>query len=195
MHDVQDSRRNPLEIAHPRRLFLSVAIGILILDQVSKALVRASLVPGESVKLIPGLLNLTFVNNVGAAFGLFPGRQPVFMATSLLVLFVIAAYWRRVHPREWPVVLALGLVCAGAVGNLVDRAMLGRVTDFFEFGFVQFPVFNVADMAILTGVGILALWILFGPQPAPEVESDVVPIIETSDADTSADSETPRVSR
>jgi len=169
---VQDSRRNPLEIAHPGRLFLAVAIGTLVLDQVSKAVVRASLVPGESITLVRGVLNLTFVNNVGAAFGLFPGRQPVFMATSLLVLFVIAAYWRRAHPREWPLVLALGLVCAGALGNLIDRAMLGKVTDFFEFGFVQFPVFNVADMAILTGVGILALWILFGPQPEVEAPAE-----------------------
>lgn len=182
MHDVQDSRRSPLAISHPGRLFLAVAIGTLVLDQVSKALVRASLVPGESRMLIPGVLNLTFVNNVGAAFGLFPGRQPVFMSTSLLVLFVIAAYWRRAHPREWPVVVALGLVCAGALGNLIDRAVLGRVTDFFEFGFVQFPVFNVADMAILTGVAILALWILFGPQPEDEIEREATPAADTPEA-------------
>jgi len=178
VHDVQNSRRNPLEIAHPGRLFSAVAIGVLIIDQVSKAVVRANLIPGESITLVPGVLNLTFVNNVGAAFGLFPGRQPVFMATSLLVLFVIAAYWRRAHPREWPVVLALGLVCAGALGNLIDRAVLGRVTDFFEFGFVQFPVFNVADMAILAGVGILALWILFGPQPETDAGVDSEPSTE-----------------
>ncbi len=192
---MQDSRRNPLELAHPGRLFLVVAIGTLVLDQASKALVRASLVPGESVKLIPGFLNLTFVNNVGAAFGLFPGRQPVFMATSLLVLFVIAAYWRRAHPREWPAVLALGLVCAGAVGNLIDRAVLGRVTDFFEFGFVQFPVFNVADMAILTGVGILAFWILFGPQPGTEAESMMLPVTDPPDAAPYEDSDAAEVSR
>jgi len=138
------------------------------------------------VALLRGVLNLTFVNNVGAAFGLFPGRQPVFMATSALVLFVIAAYWRRAHPKEWPVVIALGLVCAGALGNLIDRAVLGRVTDFLEFGFVQFPVFNVADMAILAGVGVLALWILFGPQPDEEgvptaVESLDGPAAEPTD--------------
>lgn len=126
--------------------------------------------------VVPGVLNLTFVHNVGAAFGLFPGRQPVFIATSFVVLFVIAAYWRRARPREWPVVVALGLVCAGALGNLIDRALSGRVTDFFEFGFVQFPVFNVADMAIVFGVGILALWILFGPQPeTPATPAEIPP--------------------
>lgn len=196
---MQNSRRNPLEIAHPGRLFTAVAVGVLIIDQVSKAVVRASLIPGESMTLVPGVLNLTFVNNVGAAFGLFPGRQPVFMATSLLVLFVIAAYWRRAHPREWPVVLALGLVCAGALGNLIDRAALGRVTDFFEFGFVQFPVFNVADMAILTGVGILALWILFGPQPENDADADSDPFAEQSatsaDAVAQQEPDSPEASR
>jgi len=167
---VQASRRIPLEIAHPGRLLAAVALGTLILDQVSKAVVRANLIPGESVMVVSHLLNITYVRNVGAAFGLFPGRQPVFMATSLAVLFVIAAFWRRARPTEWPVVVALGLVTAGAIGNLIDRAVLGRVTDFFEFGFIQFPVFNVADMAIVFGVGILALWILFGPQPEEPAE-------------------------
>jgi lipoprotein signal peptidase len=93
------------------------------------------------------------------------------------------------------VVLALGLVCAGAVGNLIDRAMLGRVTDFFEFGFVQFPVFNVADMAILTGVSILAFWILFGPQPDAEAESVTVPVPDSHDAGLHEDSDAPEASR
>ena len=115
------------------------------------------------VVLIPSVLRLTFVQNTGAAFGLFPGRQPVFMATSLFVLFVIAAYWRRVRPRQWPVVVALALVTAGATGNLIDRAFIGQVTDFFEFTFVDFPVFNIADMCIILGVGILMVWVLFGP--------------------------------
>ena len=170
---MQASRRNSLEIRHPGAVFTVIAVGVLVLDQATKAFVRASMVPGESITVVQGLLNLTFVNNIGAAFGLFPGRQPVFIATSLVVLFVVAAYWRRARPTEWPVVVALALVCAGAVGNLIDRVLVGRVTDFFEFGFVEFPVFNVADMAIIFGVGLLALWILFGPQPEPPTDAPV----------------------
>jgi signal peptidase II len=100
---------------------------------------------------------------MGAAFGLFPGRQPVFIVTSIVVLIVIAVYWLRARPTEWPVVVALAMVTAGALGNLIDRAIIGQVTDFFEFGFIDFPVFNVADIAIVGGVGVLAAWILFGP--------------------------------
>jgi signal peptidase II len=141
-----------------------------VIDQVTKALARTHLVSGQPVLVLAHVLNLTYVHNEGAAFGLFPGRQPVFIATSCFVLFVIAAYWRRAHPREWPVVIALAMVCAGALGNLIDRVVLGRVTDFFEFAFVEFPVFNVADMAIIGGVVVLALWILFPSEEAPAAE-------------------------
>jgi len=141
---------------------------VLGIDQFVKIGVRIVFHEGESVPVIPGVFNLTYVRNIGAAFGLFPGRQPVFIATSLAVLFVVAAYWRRARPAEWPVVVALGLVSAGALGNLIDRAFLGQVTDFFDFTLIDFPVFNVADSAIVVGVGVLAMWILFGPQDDDE---------------------------
>jgi signal peptidase II len=168
---VQGSRRVPLDLAHPGRVFIATALIALAVDQISKAMVRAAMVEQQSVRFIPHVLHLTYVRNEGAAFGLFPGRQPVFIVTSALVLFVIAAFWRRTHPVQWPVVLALGLVTAGAVGNLIDRVALGWVTDFFEFGFIEFPVFNIADSAIVIGVGILMFWILFGPEEPEEAEA------------------------
>ena len=142
------------------------------MDQIVKAVVRVVFREGQSVPIIPGVFQLTYVHNAGAAFGLFPGRQPFFIATSLAVLFVIAAYLRRARPTEWPVVVALGLVSAGAIGNLIDRALIGQVTDFFDFTLIDFPVFNVADSAIVVGVGILAVWILFGPQEDAEETAD-----------------------
>jgi signal peptidase II len=122
--------------------------------------------PGDSIEgFIPYVINLTMVRNSGAAFGLFPGQRPVFVLTSLMVLFVIAAYWRRARPKQWPVVIAFAAIAGGSIGNLIDRALIGYVTDFFEFAFVRFPVFNIADMGIVCGVGVLMIWILFGPQP------------------------------
>jgi signal peptidase II len=162
---VQGRRRVPIDLAHPGRVFLGTALGILFVDQITKAIVRAWMPERVTYGLIPHVIRLTSVRNSGAAFGLFPGRQPVFVATSLLVLFVIAAYWRRAHPRQWPVVIALAMVAAGALGNLIDRAVVGLVTDFLEFTFVSFPVFNVADIGIVCGVGLLMVWILFGPEP------------------------------
>jgi signal peptidase II len=139
------------------------------------------MVEQQSARLIPHVLNLTYVRNEGAAFGLFPGRQPIFIVTSCLVLFVIAAFWRRSRPVQWPVVVALGLVTAGAVGNLIDRLVLGYVTDYFEFGFVEFPVFNVADSCIVIGVAILMFWILFGPEESSDAEA--IPVVPPADGD------------
>lgn len=189
MHHVQSSRRDPLDIAHPGRLFLITSVGVLVLDQVTKAVVRASMpVDASRPGFIPYLIDLTSVRNDGAAFGIFPGQRPVFLITHMLVLFAIAAFWRRARPRQWPVVAALAAVAGGAVGNLIDRAFVGYVTDFLEFAFMRFPVFNVADIALVCGVGVLMVWILFG--------SDVVSTPETpaatdgedpaSDADTAA---------
>ena len=196
---MQGSRRDSLDLAHPGRVLIATALIALAVDQIAKAMVRAAMVEQQSVRLIPRVLHLTYVRNEGAAFGLFPGRQPVFIITSFLVLFVIAAFWRRTRPVQWPVVIALGLVTAGAVGNLIDRSVLGYVTDFFEFGFVEFPVFNVADSCIVVGVAILMLWILFGPEDASDaesaqshshrVETDVQPIetdVPASEADRDA---------
>lgn len=195
---MQGSRRVPLGLAHPGQVFLATSISILVVDQITKAIVRAKLPTGASLGFIPGLIKLTSVRNSGAAFGLFPGRQPVFVLTSLLVLFAIAAFWRRAKPVQWPVVIALAMVTAGALGNLIDRAIIGRVTDFLEFAFVDFPVFNVADIGIVGGVGVLMVWILFGPDAvAPSDEPDDDEEIEDSEPQASAhdsDEGAPRVS-
>ena len=167
---MQGSRRNPLDLAHPGRVFAIISILVLVVDQITKALVRSHFVQGEALVVVPHVLHLTYVHNEGAAFGLFPGGQPFFIATSLLVLAAIVGYWVKTRPREWPVVVALAMVTAGALGNLVDRAVIGQVTDFLEFAFIDFPVFNVADMGIVGGVGVLAAWIMFAPVAEPPAE-------------------------
>lgn len=164
-------------------MFWCVALATLALDQLTKALVRAAIPLGELRTLLPGLVDLTHVRNMGAAFGLFPGRQPIFVATSLVVLLVIGAYWRRDRPVAWPVVIGIALVAGGAFGNLIDRIVLTRVTDFLAFTFIDFPVFNVADMGILAGTGTLIIWLLFGPEPdrAPAPPGDDHPFSTPTD--------------
>jgi signal peptidase II len=159
-----------LDLRRPGRVFVATALIVLMVDQLAKAVVRATLTPQQPIPLVPHVFELIYVRNLGAAFGLFPGGRPVFITTSLLVLFVIAAYWRHARPKQWPIVVALALVSAGALGNLIDRAAFGQVTDFFNFTFVDFPVFNVADSAIVVGAGVLMAWILFGPEPESETE-------------------------
>jgi signal peptidase II len=131
---------------------------------VTKVVVRATLTPGSSIVLLrtpsgAPLFELSYVRNTGAAFGMLPGLRWVFVAISVAVLAGVAWVWFRYKPTFWPVVVALGLVIGGDIGNLVERAAGGRVTDFLYVHY--WPVFNLADSAIVVGEIILVAWLLF----------------------------------
>jgi signal peptidase II len=138
-------------------VFVSTALFILALDQVSKAAVRAWLAPGERWpgpdNLLSHVFTFTHVNNTGIAFGMFRGNSNLLLLVSLCVVIGLLAY-RRQTPQDalWPHV-ALGLVVAGAIGNAIDRLHQGHVTDFLDFQ--VWPVFNVADTCIFLGVVLL----------------------------------------
>lgn len=150
-------------LRRPATVFAGVFSAVLVLDQLTKQLVRTFMVPpGTSVHVLGPLLRLVHVRNAGASFGMLPGHAPVFMTVTVLVLAGVAVYWLRVRPRRGLLVVALASVAAGAVGNLIDRAVSGLVTDFIQLPF-DFPVFNIADTAIVTGVAMLVWWVLFGP--------------------------------
>lgn len=151
----------------------TAAIGTVVVgvDQTAKALVRAKMAPpGTSIPVIGDVLRLTYVRNLGASFGMLPGYRPVFIAVSLFVLVAIVAFVVRRRPERPWVVVALGLVGGGALGNLIDRVTFGWVTDFIRIPF-DFPVFNVADSAVVVGVAMLVWWLLFGPAPEQPVPS------------------------
>jgi len=136
-----------------------VAAIVLVVDQLSKALVLTFLAPGAphaEVVIVPGLLRLYYVENTGAAFGLFQGKNPLlaFLAFGVVVALVV---WFRELVRFWLGSLALGLQLGGAVGNLIDRFRHGFVVDFIDFSF--WPTFNVADSAITIGV-LMLLYVL-----------------------------------
>ena len=159
-----------------RGAMLTAAIGVAIVgvDQVTKALVRADLAPlGRSVPVVGDVLQLTFVRNLGASFGMMSGYRPLFIAVSFCVLVAIGAFVVRRRPERPWVVVALGLVAGGASGNLIDRIVFGWVTDFIRIPF-DFPVFNVADSAVVVGVAMLIWWLIFGPASAEPVPSAVL---------------------
>ncbi len=146
----------------PYAVFATVLTLALIVDQVTKAAVRAWMGPvGTSISLVGNLLRFTYVRNPGAAFGMLPEHRGVFIVVSILVVLGIALYVFKMRPTRSVVVVALGLVAGGALGNLVDRLAFGKVTDFIEVRHV--PVFNGADSAISIGVTMLVLWLLFSP--------------------------------
>ena len=177
MYHVQGSRGIAVEARRPGVLFLGTLAVVVVLDQVVKVIIRDALHPSQSIPVIEGFFHLTHVRNAGAAFGLMPGQRPLFILTSLLVLAGIALYWWRARPKSLVLALSLALVSGGAIGNLIDRVLAGRVTDLFDFRIL--PVFNIADMAIIGGAVGLFAWALLAPievhehLDAEEEEADV----------------------
>jgi signal peptidase II len=150
-----------------RRVELWIIGVVVLLDQVTKELVRRMVPLHESVTVIPGLLDFTHVRNTGAAFGIFSAAEFSYKATVVLIvalaaLLLLAYYAARLPLHERTARLGLALVLGGAVGNLIDRAAFGYVTDFVDVywrGF-HFWAFNVADSAITIGAVILILDLL-----------------------------------
>lgn len=139
--------------------FGGVAALAVVLDQVSKAWARTALAGGPA-PLVPGVLDLSLVMNTGAAFSIGSGSTWVFVILAL-VICAGAAVW-VVRERQMPtsVAAALGAVAGGGVGNLIDRVVARQVTDFLATNFIDFPVFNVADIFVTCGV-VIALVLLW----------------------------------
>ncbi|MBS3957593.1 MAG: signal peptidase II [Clostridiales bacterium] len=158
---MQIRRGIALEARRPVALFGAVAAAVLAIDQLTKYVIRAILDPAQSIPLIEGVFHLTYIRNTGAAFGLMPGQRSLFITTTVLVLAAIGVYCWRARPSGLVLVSSLALVTGGAIGNLIDRVVAGRVTDFFDFR--NFPVFNIADTALVTGAAGLFVWALLAP--------------------------------
>lgn len=138
---------------------LVLFIVILVIDQIVKSIVRVAMTPGESIPVIDGFFHLTYVLNPGAAFGMLENQRLFFILAGLAIIGVFIYYYPRL--RQQCSYLHYGCVAllAGAVGNLIDRVRNGLVVDFFDFRI--WPVFNIADIAIVLGVGSMIYAILY----------------------------------
>lgn len=137
-----------------------VAGVIIALDQWTKWLVRENIEFGgqwlpESLAWLSPYARIVHWYNSGAAFGMFQNGNLVFTVLAFIVIGAIIYYYPHVEAEDWTLKVALGLQLAGAAGNLIDRLMMGKVTDFISVG--AFPVFNVADASITIGVFVLLL--------------------------------------
>ena len=134
-------------------LFAIIAIIVIIIDQYTKYYVQSHMTLGESIPVIENIFHWTYILNDGAAFGMFAGARYIFIAIAFAV--ILGIYFFREDIKELGPWATYGtcLFAGGAVGNLIDRAKTGVVVDFFDFR--VWPVFNVADIAICVGVGML----------------------------------------
>ncbi len=175
-------------------LLAALILVVFITDQMTKAWVRASLIEGAS-RPREGFLRITHVSNTGSAFGLFPNQTLFLLIASLVGIAVLLIFFRRQAGRGFMVRASLGLQLGGAAGNLVDRITLGKVTDFIDVG--AWPVFNLADASIVTGIVILAWLLLRSPKATPvaedaeEAEVEPEPVAEPMQPQAPAEPETP----
>lgn len=140
---------------------LALAVLILILDQGTKIWAAHSLV-GRPLALIPGVLELTYLENRGAVWGLMQGWRIVFLVATFLFLGVLTWFYVKKH-KEMSVLtrVILALLFSGAVGNLIDRVVFGYVRDMIYLRLINFPVFNVADSAICIAAALLIIETFF----------------------------------
>lgn len=146
---------------------LWIAAAIVVMDQATKALVKARLPLHDSVTVIPGFFDLTHVRNTGAAFGVlnsmqFAYKPAVMVVVALVALAAVASYALSLPQTQRIARYGLALILGGAAGNLIDRATLGYVVDFVDVYWrgVHFWAFNVADSAITVGVVLMLLDVL-----------------------------------
>jgi signal peptidase II len=148
-------------------LLLTIAGLVILLDQLTKAWIVATMRFHEIYPVVDGFFNIVHARNPGAAFGFLAGAPPVFrsiffIAVTAAAILLILHYLRKARVEELSLVLSLALIIAGAVGNLIDRIRFGEVVDFLDVyvGNTHWPAFNVADSAITTGAILLAMILL-----------------------------------
>lgn len=144
-----------------------VIFGVVVLDQFTKFLVRLYMEVGDSFTLIPGVMNITYVENDGAAFGMLDNARWLFMIVSAVAIVAIVVFLRKHGSRHTLLTLSLSFIAGGGIGNMIDRTFVTDVngthvvTDFFETVFMDFAVFNVADSFITVGAILLGIYIIF----------------------------------
>jgi len=148
-------------VSHSRSLFWTILISGIALDRAVKWAELAGMELGQRIELIPHVLNLTYVRNRGVGFGLFEGVIWLPILVTILVCIASAIALYRIRPLPLLLASGLGLLCAGAIGNLIDRLFFGYVIDIFELAFVRYPVFNVADAMVNIGCVMVVYWLIF----------------------------------
>jgi signal peptidase II len=158
--------QTPVQTATPRRRRIEIwlPLAIVLIDQLTKAIVRTMLPLYGSVSVVPGLLDFTHVRNTGAAFGFlnaadFPFKTTVIAAIATAALIAVGLYSASLAAHQRVARVGLALIVGGAAGNLLDRVLTGSVVDFVDVYWrsYHFWAFNVADSAITVGVAIMIL--------------------------------------
>ena len=141
-----------------------IALAVVVIDLALKYAVSSGMTAGQSFEVIPGVLNVTYVQNTGAAFGILGEQRWIFIVVSAIMIVLLTLFLARAKGYHKLVYISAALILGGGVGNMVDRLSLGYVIDYIDF--CAFPslwrwVFNAADTAVCVGAGLLIVYLLF----------------------------------
>nr|WP_205762646.1 signal peptidase II [Aneurinibacillus aneurinilyticus] len=134
-----------------------LALLVFFADRIAKWLVVTYMEFGQSIPLWEGVFHLTSHRNRGAAFGILENQRGFFIVITIAIIVGIIWYLRKAHKESKLVSLALALILGGAIGNFYDRVLTGEVVDFLDFTLINFPIFNIADSAIVIGVSLFVI--------------------------------------
>ncbi|MDP6451976.1 MAG: signal peptidase II [SAR202 cluster bacterium] len=161
-----------------RDWLLAVAVAIVLAsDQITKAIVRANLSIGESWPA-EGLFRFTHGTNTGSAFGLFQDQTFILTIASVAAIGFIIYFYRSQTEGKLITRITIGLLLGGAIGNLIDRLVAGRVTDFIDVG--AWPIFNIADSSIVVGMTLMIATLILTPEESPD--PDPLPVTGEQDS-------------
>lgn len=136
---------------------------LLVMDQLTKIWAVNNLMGKSASTLIPGILGLRYTENTGAAFSILREKQLLLILLTSVIIVGLMGYMVKAMRTDTHIVVKISymLLISGAIGNLIDRVRLNYVIDFLEFKFIQFPIFNVADVCVVVGVSLLAIATVF----------------------------------
>lgn len=140
--------------------YFLIVVGVVALDQLVKRIIVANLSLAQSIPVIQDIFHITYIRNTGAAFSLMDGMQWFLVLFPVLLVVAAVAFLIIKRKSAHPLLLAsVAMIAGGGVGNLIDRIAYGYVVDFFDFRI--FPIFNVADIFVCVGCGLMILYVLF----------------------------------
>lgn len=141
---------------------LLLVLAVVAVDQLSKYYVQSKMSLGMSLPVVDNIFHITYILNPGAAFGILEHQTMFFIAIAVFMLAAVVYFYPRIPESSRALRFGTGLMVGGAVGNVIDRVKTGYVIDFFDFRI--WPVFNVADMAIVGGVGLIIFSLYYLPE-------------------------------
>jgi len=141
-------------------MFYILILAVVVLDQISKYYIQTNMDLNNSIPVIEGFFSITYIQNTGAAFSILQGKTIILMLIQVLVILTIFVYvLLKKNSLHWTLKMSLAFIVGGGLGNLIDRISYGYVVDFLHFHF--WPIFNVADISVCIGCGLLIIYVFF----------------------------------